>query len=53
MKKIIVDVKMEMNLGEASDNEIISNLEKLKSLINQIKGEDITKVDILSEIVEE
>ena len=53
MKKIKMDVRLEMKLEDVSDEEIISSLEMIKSVINEKISDNIINIDILSELVEE
>lgn len=53
MKKIKMDVRLELKLEDVSDEEIISSLEMIKSVINEKISDNIINIDILSELVEE
>ena len=53
MKKIKMDVRLEIKLEDVSYEEIISSLEMIKSVINEKISDNIINIDILSELVEE
>lgn len=52
MKKLRTDIRIEMKIDDYPEKDIMTALQRLKSVLSNLAIEDNTTVNILSEIIE-